>query len=238
MPVPAVTGREAGNMFLLFPGGSGLFGHIRQLILTLLLISVRRHGYDTVPVRRLLSDCAVWREGLRPTFSKFAGWLPLLPHIKQCSITCLFLTDWLHFDLYFSATHSNMTTLHFLHYLSSGLGTSSMSACVELRLRLLLYSVCFSPPATLLQLLLDVACRSVMTRRGRVRVIGWKMTAPEACEMGRRPPTWKRMRAGTLSKRSSSNWNSSREKPWHTDRHAQNVWGIKTIKKQPTCKKK
>ncbi|TNN43660.1 hypothetical protein EYF80_046160 [Liparis tanakae] len=32
-------------------------------------------------------------------------------------------------------------------------------------------------------------CRSMMTRRGRVRVIGWKITAPEAWEMGRRPPT-------------------------------------------------
>lgn len=42
----------------------------------------RLHAYDNVPVRRLLSDCADWREGLRPKFSKLAGWLPLLPHIK------------------------------------------------------------------------------------------------------------------------------------------------------------
>lgn len=34
---------------------------------------------DNVPVCRLLSDCADWSEGLLPTFSKLAGWLPLLP---------------------------------------------------------------------------------------------------------------------------------------------------------------
>lgn len=38
---------------------------------------------NIVPVRMLLSDCADWSEGRRPTFSRFAGWLPLLPHTKK-----------------------------------------------------------------------------------------------------------------------------------------------------------
>lgn len=37
---------------------------------------------NVVPVRMLLSDCADCSEGRRPTFSRFAGWLPLLPHKK------------------------------------------------------------------------------------------------------------------------------------------------------------
>lgn len=42
----------------------------------------KQKKHDGVPVRRLLSDCADWSEGLRPTFSKLAGWLPLLSHIQ------------------------------------------------------------------------------------------------------------------------------------------------------------
>lgn len=44
----------------------------------------------------LLSDCADWSEGRRPTFSKFAGWLPLLPHKTKQSISFLLVFAYKH----------------------------------------------------------------------------------------------------------------------------------------------
>lgn len=130
---------------------------------------------NIVPVRMLLSDCADWSEGRHPTFSRFAGWLPLLPYIKKKkTVHKLFICICVQaFRQAFS-------------HLSRGLMICSMSACAVLKLRLLLDLACLSPPAPVLS---GTACCSLMTRKGRVRVIGWKITAPEAWEMGRRPPT-------------------------------------------------
>lgn len=61
---------------------------------------------------------------------------------------------------------------HTSSYLSSGLLISRMSGCAELKLSLLLSSVGISCPTPPLLLPADPACRSVMTRRGRLRVIG------------------------------------------------------------------
>lgn len=142
----------------------------------------RLHVYDNVPVRRLLSDCADWREDLRPTFSKLAGWLPLLPHIKSRPSASVFGFVYMRCVAAHYRTFRQTSS-----HLSSGLMICSVSVCAELKLRLFLDSVCFSAPAPLL--LPGSTCRSVMTRRGRVRVMGWKITAPEAWEIGWRPPT-------------------------------------------------
>lgn len=54
-------------------------------------------------------------------------------------------------------------------HLSRGLMICSMSACAVLKLRLLLDLACLSLPAPVLS---GTACCSLMTRKGRVRVIG------------------------------------------------------------------
>lgn len=54
-------------------------------------------------------------------------------------------------------------------HLSRGLMICSVSACAVLKLRLLLDLACLSLPAPLLS---GTACCSLMTRKGRVRVIG------------------------------------------------------------------